>query len=145
MDYDSSVGRKVFQDPEGAPIASINKFNFNNDYYEDIVLVMQDGRIRLMEGAPTDPIFNDKGDIAFLSDGAVAVENFDFKEDGEYVIKITNIAENSIDVQIEFGNTNSQKMLPSGIMVLVGALVMMIMSYMKIKNYKIEQPEENIS
>ena len=36
-------------------------------------------------------------------------------------------------------------MLPSGIMVLVGALVMMIISYMKIKNYKIEQPEENIS
>ena len=50
-----------------------------------------------------------------------------------------------IDIQIEFGNTNSQKMLPSGIMVLVGALMMMIMSYMKIRNYKIEQPEENIS
>ena len=75
----------------------------------------------------------------------LSVGYFDFNEDGEYTIKITNIAENSIDVQIEFGNTNSQKMLPSGIMVLVGALVMMIMSYMKIKNYKIEQPEENIS
>ena len=75
----------------------------------------------------------------------LSVGYFDFNEDGEYTIKITNIAENSIDVQIEFGNTNSQKMLPSGIMVLVGALVMMIMSYIKIKNYKIEQPEENIS
>ena len=75
----------------------------------------------------------------------LSVAYFDFNEDGEHIIKITNIAKNQINVQIEFGNTNSQKMFPSGIMVLVGALMMMIMSYMKIKNYNIEQPEENIS
>ena len=75
----------------------------------------------------------------------LSVGYFDFNQNGEYTLKITNIAKNSIDVQIEFGNTNSQKMIPSGIMILSGALVMMIMSYMKIKNYKIEQPEENIS
>ena len=75
----------------------------------------------------------------------MSVGYFDFDGDGEYTLKITNIAKNQIDIQIEFGNTNSQKMLPSGIMVLVGALVMMTISYMKIKNYKIEQPEENIS
>ena len=75
----------------------------------------------------------------------LSVAYFDFNENGEHTIKITNIAKNQIDVEIEFGNTNSQKMFPSGIMVLVGAVIMMIMSYMKIKNYKIEQPEENIS
>lgn len=75
----------------------------------------------------------------------LSVAYFNFNENGEYTLKITNIAKKSIDIQTEFGNTNSQKMLPSGIMVLVGALVMMIMSYMKIKNYNIEQPEENIS
>ena len=75
----------------------------------------------------------------------LSVGYFDFNEDGEYTLKITNIAKNQIDVEIEFGNTNSQKMFPSGIMVLVGAVIMMIMSYMKIRNYKIEQPEENIS
>jgi hypothetical protein len=75
----------------------------------------------------------------------LSVGYFDFNKNGEYTLKITNIAKNQIDVQIEFGNTNSQKMLPSGVMVLVGALVMMVMSYIKIKNYKIEQPEENIS
>lgn len=74
-----------------------------------------------------------------------SVGYFDFNENGEYTMKITNIAKNPTDIQIEFGNTNSQKMLPSGIMVLVGAIVMMITSYMKIKNYRIEQPEENIS
>ena len=75
----------------------------------------------------------------------MSVGYFYFNENGEHIVKITNIAKNPIDIQIEFGNTNSQKMLPSGIMVLAGALLMMIMSYMKIKNYKIEQPEENIS
>ena len=75
----------------------------------------------------------------------MSVGYFDFKEDGEYTIKITNIAKNPIVTEIEFGNTNSQKMVASGIMVLVGAITMMVMSYLKIKNYKIEQPEENIS
>ena len=75
----------------------------------------------------------------------MSVAYFDFNEDGEYTIKITNVAKNPIDLQVEFGNTNSQKMYPSGILILVGALVMMIISYLKIKNYNIEQPEENIS
>ncbi len=75
----------------------------------------------------------------------LSVGYFDFDENGEHILKITNIAKNQIDVQIEFGNTNSQKMLPSGIIVLVGAVIMMIMAYIKIKNYNIEQPEENIS
>lgn len=75
----------------------------------------------------------------------MSVGYFDFDQDGEHTIKITNIAENPINLQIEFGNTNSQKMLPSGIMILVGAVVIMIVSYFKIKNYSIEQPEENIS
>jgi len=75
----------------------------------------------------------------------MSVGYFDFSKNGIYTIKITNISENQIDLQIEFGNTNSQKMMPAGITILVGALGMMIASYMKIKNYNIEQPEENIS
>ncbi len=75
----------------------------------------------------------------------MSVGYFDFNEDGEYTIKITNIAKNPINIQIEFGNTNSQKMYPSGIMILAGAIILLMMSYIKIKNYSIEQPEENIS
>jgi len=75
----------------------------------------------------------------------MSVGYFDFSESGIYTVKITNISKNQIDLQIEFGNTNSQKMMPAGITILVGALGMMIVSYMKIKNYNIEQPEENIS
>jgi len=75
----------------------------------------------------------------------MSVGYFDFGENGIYTVRIINISKNQIDLQIEFGNTNSQKMMPAGITILVGALGMMIVSYMKIKNYNIEQPEENIS
>ncbi|MDH5658543.1 MAG: hypothetical protein OEY17_04290 [Nitrosopumilus sp.] len=75
----------------------------------------------------------------------MAVGYFHFNENGTYTVKITNISNNPIDLQIEFGNTNSQKMMPAGITLLAGALGMMIISYIKIKNYNIEQPEENIS
>ncbi|MBN2087143.1 hypothetical protein JW758_02235, partial [Candidatus Peregrinibacteria bacterium] len=82
LDYDYSKGRKIFQDPNGSQIASMTYFNFNNDAYEDVALVMKDGRVRLMEGGPTEPEYRDRGDIAFLSDGAVAIEAFDFQKDG---------------------------------------------------------------
>ena len=82
LNYDYSKGRKIFQDPQSTQIVSINSFDFNNDVYEDVVLVMQDGRVRLMEGGPTEPILRDRGDIAYLADGAIAVEIFDFENDG---------------------------------------------------------------
>ena len=64
----------------------------------------------------------------------MSVAYFDFNEDGEYTMRVTNIANNSIVLEIEFGNTNSQKMYPSGVLILVGAVVMMVISYLKIKN-----------
>ena len=75
----------------------------------------------------------------------MSVGYFDFNENGIYTVKITNISKNPIDLQIEFGNTNSQKMIPAGILILVGAITIIVMAYLKIKNYNIEQPDENIS
>ena len=75
----------------------------------------------------------------------MSVGYFDFDENGEYTLKITNVAKNEIQMDVEFGNTNSQKMYPSGILIFVGSIVMFTIAYFKIKNYNIEQPEENIS
>ena len=75
----------------------------------------------------------------------MSVGYFDFNEDGTYTVKITNIAENPIYLQVEFGNTNSQEMIPAGILILVGAITMIVMSYLKIKNHNMAQPDENIS
>ena len=74
-----------------------------------------------------------------------SVAYFDFEKDGVYTIKISNISENQINLQVEFGDTHSQKMVAPGIMILIGSLIMMLISYLKIKNYNIEQPDENIS
>ncbi len=75
----------------------------------------------------------------------MSVGYFDFNEDGTHTVKITNISKNQINLQVEFGNTNSQQMIPAGILILVGAITMIVMSFLKMKNYKIEQPDENIS
>ena len=74
----------------------------------------------------------------------MSVGYFDFYEDGTHTIKVTNISKNQINLQVEFGNTKSQEMTQAGILILVGAVTMIVMSYLKIKNYKIEQPDENI-
>ena len=73
------------------------------------------------------------------------VSYFDFNKDGIYTIKVSNISENQVNVQIEFGDTNSQGMVVPGVMILLGSLLIMLISYVKIKNYKIEQPDENIT
>lgn len=77
-------------------------------------------------------------------DTKMSVSYFDFKQSEKYTVNVVNISKNSINLQVEFGNTNSQNMILSGIMVVVGALMIMLASYLKLKNYKIEHPAENI-
>ena len=75
----------------------------------------------------------------------MSVGYFDYTEDGSYSVKVTNISKNPIRLQIEFGDTNSKEMIPAGILILVGSITLVVMSYFKIKNYKMAQPDENIS
>lgn len=75
----------------------------------------------------------------------MSVGYFDFKKNGEYSINILNISETLINLKVEFGNTNSQNMIPSGIIILVGTVLIILAAYLKLQNYKIEQPDENIS
>jgi len=75
----------------------------------------------------------------------MSVGYFDFNENGTHTVKVTNISKNQINLQIEFGNTNSLQMIPAGVLILVGSLTMIVIGYLKITNYKIEQPDENIS
>jgi len=74
----------------------------------------------------------------------MSVGYFNFEKSGVYIVKITNPSEKQISLEIEFGNTNSEKMIPSGLMILVGAIMIIVSSYLKLKNYNIEQPDKNI-
>ena len=75
----------------------------------------------------------------------MSVGYFDFYEEGSYTLKIANISKNPINLEIQFGNTNSQEMIPGGVLLFLGAMIVIVMSYLKIKNYNIAQPDENIS
>ena len=74
-----------------------------------------------------------------------AVNYFDFRDSDIYTIKVTNLSENSLIVDVEFGQTNVSEMKYSGIVVLVGIILMIFSSYNYLKNHKIAQPEENSS
>ncbi len=81
LNYNRATGQQIYEDAESKQIASINHFNFNNDGNQDIALLTEDGRVRLLEGGATEPPYKDKGNIAFLVDGGVALESFDFDKD----------------------------------------------------------------
>jgi len=75
----------------------------------------------------------------------MSVAYFDFYKSGNYTVNITNISKKVIILQVELGNTNAQDMIPSGIMIGISGILIMIASFIKLKNYKIEHPDENIS
>ena len=83
-----------------------------------------------------------------ISDGIVetkmSVGYFDF-EQGSYVAKITNLSKSQMNLEVEFGDTNGREMVLPGIVTLVGGLMIVITSYIKLRDYRIEQPDENIS
>lgn len=91
-------------------------------------------------------IQNSKGSI--ITDKKIetksAVNYFDFKDSDTYTIKVTNLSENSLVVDVEFGQTNVSEMRYSGIVVLVGMILIIFSSYNYLKNHKIAQPDENI-
>lgn len=75
----------------------------------------------------------------------LSVGYFDYDTNGIHTIKITNISKNSVYIQVELGDTNSKEMIPAGILILVGSITLIIISYFKLRNYNMEQPDENIS
>ncbi len=74
----------------------------------------------------------------------MSVGYFDFEKSGAYTAKITNPSEKQINLQVEIGDASSETMIPPGIMILVGAVMIIVSSYMKLKNHSIEQPDKNI-
>jgi len=74
-----------------------------------------------------------------------AVNYFDFENSDVYTIKVTNLSDHQISVQIEFGDINLSQIRYPGIVFYVGVVLLMISGYRRLKNYKIAQPDENSS
>jgi len=75
----------------------------------------------------------------------MSVGYFDFEVGGTYVVKITNLSNDQIILEVEFGDTNGREMIIPGIITLAGGLMIVISLYIKLRDYRIEQPDENIS
>lgn len=75
----------------------------------------------------------------------MAVNYFDFKNSDIYTIRITNLSDHPILVDAELGDANISQMRYAGVVVLIGMVLMVISGYRRLKNYKIAQPDENIS
>ena len=87
--------------------------------------------------------------LNIISDGPVetkmSVGYFDFEQSGVFVAKITNLSNAQMNLEVEFGDTNGREMIIPGIVTLVGGLMIVIASYIKLRDYRIEQPDEKIS
>ena len=74
----------------------------------------------------------------------MSIRYFDVKESGIYTMILSNTAKEKMNYQVEIGSTDSLNIsIPTGVM-FVGGLLLLFTSYIKLKNYRIEQPDENI-
>jgi hypothetical protein len=84
-----------------------------------------------------------------ISDGIVgtkmSVGYFNFENSGTYFVKITNLSSDPMNIEVEFGDTNGREMIIPGIITLAGGLMVVVALYIKLRDYRIEQPDENIS
>ena len=79
-----------------------------------------------------------------ISETKMSIRYFDVKESGVHTMIVTNLSQESMRYEIEIGSTDANKiMIPAGIM-FVGGLLLLFTSFMKLKNYRTEHPDENI-
>ena len=79
-----------------------------------------------------------------IAETKMSIRYFDAKESGIYTIVLTNLAQEKMNYEVEIGSTNALIIsIPAGVM-FVGGLLLLFSSYMKLKNYRIAQPDENI-
>ena len=91
-------------------------------------------------------IVDDNYDI--ISKGLIqtkmSIRYFDVKESGMYTMILSNTVKEKVNYQVEIGSTDSVNIsIPAGVM-FVGGLLLLFISYIKLKNYRTEQPDENI-
>ena len=75
----------------------------------------------------------------------MSINYFDYKFDGKYELKATNLSENLKIIEIEFGNTNSSEMKIPGIILGIGLILIIVSTFKKLQDYRTAQPEEKIS
>jgi hypothetical protein len=75
----------------------------------------------------------------------MSVNYFEFNYAGRYTLEITNLSENPIQIDAEFGNTKAAEFTFPSFIALIGACLIVWSGYKRLRNYSTAQPEENKS
>lgn len=75
----------------------------------------------------------------------LTINYFDINQNGIYSLKITNISDNLIPIEIQVGQFNTDELIYPGLILVIGIILIIGVGFMKMKNYRIAQPDENIS
>ena len=75
----------------------------------------------------------------------MAVNYFDFSRSGKYIMKISNISERPVGIEVYFGNTRAYELLVPSFVAFCGAGIITFSGYKKLSNQSTAQPEEKIS
>lgn len=73
----------------------------------------------------------------------MSVNYFDFGHGG-HTVKVSNLSNEKISLEIEFGSTDSENMTFPAVTVFSGTIIILASAYIKMRNYKIAQPDEKI-
>ncbi|MGI0047533.1 MAG: hypothetical protein ACREBB_10175 [Nitrosotalea sp.] len=69
------------------------------------------------------------------------VNYFVFDHTGEYTLELTNLSANPVQLSVEFGDTRYQEFSIPSSMILIGACLLVLAGYMRLRSYIIAQPE----
>ena len=78
--YAKTIGKPLFYGDEA--ILNMLEFDYNGDDYDDLLLVYEDGYIRLLENENSNKRFNDRGFILNIPGGAFSATKIDVNNDG---------------------------------------------------------------
>lgn len=70
---------------------------------------------------------------------------FDFSNEGNYVIRVTNFSDENIEFSIRYGDTKLEELLIPEIVTFVGSSVLIYAIFRRMKRYSIAQPKDTIS
>jgi len=75
----------------------------------------------------------------------MSVNYFEFSYAGRYTLEITNLSENPIQIDAEFGNTKAVEFTFPSFIALIGVCLIVWSGYKRLRDYSTAQPEENKS
>ena len=139
-----SEGEKIFKvfslNEEQRVTMNIQLQAFGIGYYKISIPEYSQNTLFVQILDPNENIITDK-----KIETKMSVNYFEITENGQYLLKITNISENPIKLEVELGDSNSSKMIYPGVILVAGIMLMIISGYRRLRNYSIAQPDEKIS